>query len=128
MRAFKSKRLVLAAFALTIGLAGCASGGGGSSGGGGGSPSRLRAVDLEPVVQLDAFQAIQRLRSRWLQPRAGTLPNIFVDGAERPGGLDALNGMPVADISDIRYLSASEATTRFGTGNSGGAILITTKR
>jgi len=128
MRAFKSKRLVLAAFALTIGLAGCASAGGGGGGGGGGSPSRLRAVDLEPVIQLDAFQAIQRLRARWLQSRSGTFAKVYVDGAERPGGLDSLNGMPVADISDMRYLSANEATTRFGTGNSGGAILITTKR
>ena len=112
---------------LVVGLAGCASSGGGGGGGGGG-PNRLTNEALQPVIQLDAYQAIQRLRARWLQPRGGNTPSVFVDNAERPGGLDALRGLPVADIQEMRYMSANEATTRFGTGHTGGAIMITTRR
>ena len=130
MRAFKSGRLMLASLALVVGLTGCAAAGGsaGGGGGGGGNPNRLTADELVPVVQLDAYQAIQRLRARWLQARGGNMANVYVDGAERPGGLDALRGLPVADIERMQYMSANEATTRFGTGNAGGVIMITTKR
>ena len=128
MRAITSRRLLIASFALAIGLAGCASGGGGGGGGGGGNPNRLTNEALQPVITLDAYQAIQRLRNRWLQARGGNFANTFVDGGQRQGGLQALRGIPVADIEEIRYLSANEATTRYGTGHNGGIILITTKR
>jgi hypothetical protein len=51
-----------------------------------------------------------------------------VDGAERQGGLQVLRGLPVADIEEMLYMSASEATTRYGTGHPNGLILIMTKR
>ena len=127
MRARTSRRLLVASFALAIGLAGCASGGGGG-GGGGGNPNVLTNEALQPVITLDAFQAIQRLRTRWLQARGGNFANVFVDGSERQGGLQALRGLPVADVEEMRYLSANEATTRYGTGHNGGIIMLTTKR
>ena len=132
MRLKLPRRLMVASFALAIGLAGCASGGGGDGGGTGvsgtGGPNRINAAGLETVVQLDAYQAIQRLRPRWLQSRGTIFANVFIDGSERQGGLEALKGLPVADISDIRFLSASDATTRYGTGHEGGVILIASKR
>ena len=52
---------------------------------------------------------------------------VFVDGMHR-GDLDVLNGMDVREVQEIRYHSASDATTRFGTGYPGGIIEIVTKR
>ena len=128
MRAITSKRLLIASFALAIGLAGCASGGSGGGGGGGGNPNQLTNEALQAAIGSDAYQAIQRLRPRWLQSRGGNSANVFVDGQERPGGLEVLRGFPVADIDEMLYMSASEATTRYGTGHPNGLIVIMTKR
>jgi len=133
MRFKLPRRLMVASFALAIGLTGCASGGGGGGGdgtgvSGTGGPNRINAQGLETVVQLDAYQAIQRLRPRWLQSRGTIFANVFIDGSERQGGLEALKGLPVADIGEMRFLSASDATTRYGTGHEGGVILISSKR
>ena len=51
---------------------------------------------------------------------------VYVDGA-RFGGIESLSLIQATPILEIRFLSASEATSRFGTGNSGGAIVITTR-
>lgn len=118
--------IITASLVLALGLTACASGGGG--GGGGSGPNQLAAEDLVDVQQLDAYQAIQRLRSRWLRGRGGQTPNVIVDGAARPGGLDALSDIRVSDVEEMRFLSANDASLRYGTGNSGGAIVITTKR
>lgn len=121
-----TRRTFIATFALTLGLAGCASGGGG--GGGGGSSNRITAEQLTDMAQLDAYQAIQRLRPQWLRSRGSSDPQVMSDGMRQPGGLESLRQFRVADIQELRYMSSSDATNRFGTGFDGGAILITTKR
>lgn len=121
-----TRRAFIATFALTIGVAGCASGGGG--GGGGGSANRLTQENLADVQQLDAYQAIQRLRPQWLRSRGGNDPQIVTDGMRQPGGLESLRQYRVSEIQELRYMSASEATNRFGTGFDGGAILVSTRR
>ena len=40
------------------------------------------------------------------------------------GSLEALYSMHVNDVTHVRYLSPADATTRFGTGHAGGAILV----
>jgi hypothetical protein len=123
------KRLIVASFALMIGLAGCASaGGGGSGGGGGGNTTRLTAEELTDHQDLDLFQVIRQLRARWLTSRGRGTPVIVVDGTPRQGGTDELRSLRVSDVQELRYLSASDATTRFGTGYEAGAILVTTRR
>ena len=47
---------------------------------------------------------------------------------QRMGGLSALDQITVAQIREIRYLTASDATTLFGTGNTGGAIQVIGRR
>lgn len=126
MRPQPSRKLALAAFALAVGLTGCASAGGGGSSGG--DPNLIVAEELAPLQQLDAYQAIQRLRSRWLLARGGGTPTLFVNGARRGGGLGDLRSIRAADVAEIEYMSASDATTRFGTNMDGGAILVTMKR
>jgi len=114
-----------ALLALVIGIGGCASGG---AGGGTGNPNSLGAEQLADVQQLDLQQAIQRLRPRWLRGRAGATPSVVVDGTMRPEGVSALQAIRVSEVQELAFLSSSDATMRYGTGNTGGAIIVTTKR
>lgn len=124
-----SKRLMLASIALLMGLAGCASAGDGStSSGRGGNPNRITQENLVDHQSLDLLTAIQQIRPRWLTNRGRGNTRVIVDGAARMGGTDELRSFRVPDIQEVEFLSASDATTRFGTGYEGGAILVQTRR
>ena len=127
MRVHSSRSVLLMAFALALGLSGCASSGGGASRVAGASSTRIVLEELEPLGQLDALQAVQRLRPQWLQSRGSGLPVLYVDGAPR-GDVNDLRFLPSDQIARIEYLNASDASTRYGTGHQGGAILVTNIR
>lgn len=127
MRTRPSKRALVLALALTLGAAGCASGGGGERPAGS-SSTRIVQAELQPLGQLDALQVVQRLRTRWLQTRAGLeAPVLYVDGTRR-GSADELRFLRADEIEVMEYMSPSDATTRYGTGHTGGAILVTSIR
>lgn len=101
-------------------------------------PDRLQADELATVQDLTAEQAIRRLRPAWLARR--TLPGpvaegagetlepvVFIDGSLQRG-FDVLAGLSVREIARMEYVGGPEATIRFGTGYSNGAILVTTHR
>ena len=74
------------------------------------------------------LEALRVLRPRFVAPRGpdGTrLPAVYVDGAPRLGGLADLASIRSDAVAEVRYLSAIEATTRFGSGHMAGAILVT---
>jgi hypothetical protein len=80
------------------------------------------------MAELDVYQAIGRLRPAWLRiSPQGASPVVVVDGSPQMGGLEQLRSFQAADVTALEYMSASDATTRFGTGYSGGAILVTTR-
>jgi len=114
------------AFALALGLAGCASGGGGARPAGARS-DRIVQAELTPLGQLDALQVVQRLRPNWLRQRGGVSEPLvlYVDGTRR-GGADDLRFIRADEVEQMDYMSPSDATTRFGTGHTGGAILVQT--
>jgi hypothetical protein len=83
----------------------------------------------------NAYDAIQMLRPSWLIMRgaaSSTLrgesvaPVVYSDNV-RLGDLDNLRAITASDIATIEFLNSRDATTRFGTGYAGGAILVTTK-
>lgn len=115
--------------AAAVGLAGCASSGTGGARPEGASSTRIVQEELIALgPQIDAYQAIERLRPRWLQPRVGQPgPTLYVDGAKR-SGLGDLRSMRLQVVDRMEFMSSSDATTRFGTGNRGGAILVFTRR
>ncbi len=126
MRSHSSRKAFLIALALSLGLVGCASGGGASSRPAGATQDRIVQAELTPLGQLDALQAVQRLRSRWLQARAGVGaqgPVLYVDGTRR-GMANELRFIRADEIERLEYMSGSDATTRFGTGHQGGAIMV----
>ena len=123
-------RGLVAACALVF-IAGCASTGG--SGSSGGSRTSLTAEDLRTETAQTLEDAIRQLRPQWLQTRGVTSMNnqgdivVYQDG-NRMGGREVLRGIPVTVVESVRFLSAGEATTRYGTGHAHGAIVVTTRR
>jgi outer membrane cobalamin receptor len=83
-----------------------------------------------------AFEVIQRLRANFLTYRGETslnrstshpYPTVYVDGQEF-GPIQSLRNIPASQVSTIRLYRSWEATTKFGTGNMGGVIAITTRQ
>ena len=91
-------------------------------------------AELEGRSFLSAYNAIERLRPIWLRARgapsltaSNPYPVVYVDGM-RHGDIDDLHTIPTGDVDTISYMSPSDATTRFGTDHTSGAILLTTTR
>lgn len=99
-----------------------------------GSRNLLTEADLMKSTARDALQAIQVLRPDWLRSRgsatsiSGGVSEVVVYlNGQRFGGPEALTQFQPTALKEARYLSASEATNRFGTGHNHGAILLRTK-
>ena len=122
----------LTSSALLLLLLGCASSGGSGSGSSLSSGAVTRA-DLLETDQATLYDAIQRLRPRWLRARGtdfsgqSLVAHVFVDGSPR-GEISVLRQIRVVDITDVNFLSATDAATRYGTRvGIGGAILVGTR-
>ena len=93
--------------------------------------TREQLDELPPASS--AMDAVRRLRSTWLRPRgsgglgASQAVLVFVDNVHA-GGLEFLESRPLDGIMEIRYYDARDATTKWGTGVSGGVIEIITVR
>lgn len=95
----------------------------------------LTAAEISQSGGATAYEVIAQLRPEFLRSRgissllAATAPTavVYMDNVQ-VGGLDVLRTVGAQAISRVEYLSASDATTRFGTDHTGGAILISTKR
>ena len=120
------RRFVPSCLMAVMAMAGCASGGGGSGDSGG---DRDRRAKRDAGDRRDLLAAVESLRPQWLRVRPTRLPSgevqlqVVVDG-QRRGGIDFLRSIRVAQVRQVRYLSAADATTRLGTGMAGGAILV----
>jgi hypothetical protein len=56
------------------------------------------------------------------------MPGVIVDGTPQAGGVESLRSMRASDASELRFLNSSDATTRYGTGYTAGAIVVSTRR
>ncbi len=119
---------------LAVGAVGCATRGSGE----GGSRSGTNVLEREQFAELhyaDAYEIVARLRPRWLRARgfgtlrdsSANLPVVYRDD-RLLGELDRLRDIDFDTVVRIEYIGASDSTTRFGTGHSGGVILVTTMR
>jgi len=125
--------LLVAAMLLTLGGGtACASSGEGSlSTRGSGDITR---EELEATSVDDAMEAISLLRPRWLRARPARTPNdpipvvgVVIDNMAR-ATRDDLASLPIGQVERISFMSAADATIRFGTGYTGGAIVVTTRK
>jgi hypothetical protein len=92
--------------------------------------------EIEASHSATAYEVIQHLRPNFLTYRGETsfdksrstpYPTVWVDGMEY-GPIATLRNVPAAQISTIRLYRSWEATTKFGVGNMGGVIEITTRQ
>ncbi|HUP51632.1 MAG TPA: hypothetical protein VM198_04100 [Longimicrobiales bacterium] len=117
--------------ALLLVLAAACSATGGS--GGGGNPDLITEEQITSLPDGTAFTVIQRFRSGWLRPRSqGTLSGggpdfaqVYVDELHF-GDINSLSRISSSSIESIQFISAIDATTRYGTGYAGGIIRINT--
>ena len=131
------------ALALVTPLASC--GGGGAQAAGTsprpvrGSLNLITSAEVEAAGNdaINAYDLVQRLRPAMMRPRNQTAGNTgegtvfgavaYVDDI-RLGDLEQLRTVMRATVREIRYISASDATTRWGTGHSNGVIQVIIKR
>ena len=132
-RSLLRSRTVAVLFLLAVlGLftAACSSSGQGSSRGGSGAITLEMINDLSSSAP-DAYSVVDRLRPQWLRSRgAASLQNprpeypvVYLDGT-RWGPVESLREIHSNSVSEIRFISATQATNRFGTGHMAGAILV----
>lgn len=97
------------------------------------NPNIITEEELTTSGETDALGAIRRLRPAFLSMRGATTVNgpdagvtVYVDGTKF-GDVSSLSSLTITEIKQIEYLNAGEATQRYGTGNTHGAILVTRK-
>lgn len=116
----------------------------GSTGGMGASQvdqNTITAAEIQNISVGTAFDAVSKLRPNWL--RVGNTRSlegggpgsvhdvgstglvVYIDGV-RAGGPDMLKSINAQSVTRMHYLSPSEATNLYGTGNLFGAIEVTT--
>ncbi|MEK6689483.1 MAG: hypothetical protein AABZ01_13620 [Gemmatimonadota bacterium] len=99
------------------------------------NPDVITAEEIAARTDIQtAYDAVRRLRGGMLRTRPGgsVLRGsdpiwVYVDNI-KAGDLDALENILASRVYEIRKFSASDATTRFGTGHTNGVILVTTIR
>ena len=122
---------------VTLGIAaGCASQGTGGKAVARTDPNVIRRSEVSDAQLLDynVYQVVQQLRPRFLANLGPTA--IGPDGggllvyleATRLGNVNTMRDIRMVEIEEIRYLSPSEATLRYGTGHANGVILLTRTR
>ena len=139
--------LTLGVSIVAVGAA-CAGGSGGPAGGAPSSATAAMSAAATPrgsanvIVEAEipasgaqnALEIIQRVRPSMLRARNGSTAEtgvmdivFYLDGI-RAGDRQALTAVPAHNVKEIRFLNATDATTRFGTGHALGAILVTTRQ
>lgn len=120
-------------------------GGGGAGGPQTAAPRTVRGpadVIIEAEIRTSAYQnaleIVRNLRPRMLIPRgagpdasglgAASIPIVVYQDDVRLGEVSSLINIPADRVTEIRFINARDATTRYGTGHSSGVILVTTRR
>lgn len=98
----------------------------------------LTAEEIATTTAQNAYEAISLKRPIFLQSRgprsfqspgrgqSNEYPVVYLDRMYY-GELESLRLIPVQQISEIDYLDMNDAMVQFGSGHSGGIILIMTK-
>ena len=127
------RRALLVAFG--VAAVGC---GGGGSGSGAqpatearttrGSANLITEAEISATSYQNALDIVQNLRPAMMRPRPGGGPVMLYLDDVKMMDLNGLTTVPAGRIREIRYISAQDATTRWGTGHASGVILVTTRR
>jgi outer membrane cobalamin receptor len=91
----------------------------------------ISRADIEASSAANAYELVQELRPQFLRRRGQTsmrdpgsgYPVVYINDV-RHGSLDVLYTIRLEEIDEIRYIGSSDATTRWGTGHTGGVIQV----
>ena len=90
----------------------------------------ISAPEIAESRAQTAFDAVNRLRPGFFGTRASFHNEervAYLDGMKL-GSVAELRTIPASRVSEIRMLSGVEATLRYGSGHSGGALEVVTFR
>jgi hypothetical protein len=103
----------------------------------------ITAEEIAKNPAADAYQLVQSLRPAWFRTRGAasasvsadamgnaTVPGgivVYVDGI-KVGGVEELKNVSSDRVLELRFVNASDATTKYGTGHTAGAIEVTTRK
>jgi hypothetical protein len=99
------------------------------------SSDEITEEEIAGITASNAYEVIRKLRANFLSFRGRTTvmgtsspdPTVYVDD-QLYGPISSLRTIPAAQITRIRLYRSWEATTRYGTGNMGGVIAVSTKQ
>lgn len=130
-----SRRVSLAALGVLL-LTGCATAGAPAVRSGSGDTIEAAEIQAAGAEIQTAYDAVERLRPRFLQVRAnptvGLAANradpvvVYINGIQR-GGVDELRRIRAAVVERIHYVRPTDAQTRYGNNHGSGAIEVTLK-
>src|SRR5262245_38127561 len=116
------RKTLLLAFLLAVGA--CSGGGaGGSAQPTGesraprGSANLITEAEISTTAYQNALEVVTNLRPAMMRPRPGGGPVMFYLDDVKMMDLSNLSTVPANRIREIRYISAQDATTRWGTGH-----------
>jgi hypothetical protein len=95
------------------------------------SHDTIGQAELSGLENLSTFDAVRRLRPNWLRARgqdsfrSAQTARVYLNGALF-GEIGSLRNISVRTVTRIDFLDAREATLRFGTDHSAGALLVST--
>lgn len=120
-------RRTVAGLLVVLAVSGC-SRGSGTAAGARPSSDLLTQREIATVPAANAYEAVQRLRPAFLRARSTATRTteyavVVLDGVRR-GNPELLKTIPAAQIQEIRYLSARDATTRYGLNVSAGVLEV----
>lgn len=117
---------------LLLVVSGCASGAGTG-------PRRQGSIltyeEIQALHVPSAYEVVEMLRPQFLRTRGAASINdptpvpavVYLDGFRYGDTPEALKTIDRTSVHQIEYLDSRDATTRFGTGHRGGAILVRTR-
>ena len=89
----------------------------------------LSQAEISAAPVHTAYEAVARLRPRFLRPTGGTnslQPAVYLNGV-RIGGLQELTNIQAMSVREVRFLNAVDATMAYGVSRFAGALLVTTR-
>jgi len=89
---------------------------------------RVYSLELGSRGATDLLEALEQCRPLFLRPTRGSShpPVFYLDGVRLVDEY-ALRAIHPREVAEVELLSSSQATTLFGTGHMGGALMIRTR-
>ena len=95
----------------------------------------LTSAEIDKTNAVSALDAVRSLRPHFLNTRGSQSiqdptpiqPVVYLDGM-RLGPPSTMAMINASSVMTIEYISSIEASSRFGLGHQGGAILVSTRR